>query len=102
MIRVYRLHGGTARPDGLSWTTIDPRMLDDPRRRLGLPEANTAEFLTIGEMTDDTGVLRRLALPLDGNPGGAPELLIPSPATQVVVIEIRKMGIEGDADANGR
>jgi len=39
-------------------------------------------------------VTRRQALPLDGNPGGASELLIPDPENQVKLKEIRGLNPE--------
>jgi hypothetical protein len=80
---VYRLYGGGSPPLGHSWTTIDPRLLSNPRGALGLPNANTAEDLMIGTLTDRTGVVASPAKPLDGNSGGAPELLVPAPVLQI-------------------
>lgn len=74
-------------PWGHSWTDVDPfQGLADPRGALGLPtgpDGNPARFLSVGELRDPTGVTRRSALPLDGNPGGASELLIPDPENQI-------------------
>jgi hypothetical protein len=65
---------------------VNPFDLTDPRAELGLPtgpDGNPARFLSVGELRDPAGVTRRQALPLDGNPGGAPELLFPDPERQV-------------------
>ncbi len=92
-----RLVEGAATPEGAStpsgsgawghsWTTVDPTEFDDPRSFLGLPtgaDGNPARFLSIGVLQDPSGVRVRWALPLDGNPGGGPELLIPDPARQI-------------------
>lgn len=113
---VYRLHGwneeptggirlveGATTPEGLSvpsgsgpwghsWTTVDPRALDDPRSVLGLPtgpDGNPARFLSVGQLEDPAGVRVRSALPLDGNPGGGPELLVPDPAHQIRLREVK-------------
>ncbi len=117
---VYRLHGYNEAPDGLrlqegstgplgesrpsgswpwgaSWTDVNPFDLSDPRAELGLPtgpDGNPARFMSIGELRDVTGVERRDALPLDGNPGGAPELLIPDPQNQVELREIHGLNPE--------
>jgi hypothetical protein len=115
---VYRLHGwneepagglrlveGSTAPDGTSiptgsgpwghsWTTVDPRTMDDPRRVLGLPtgpDGNPGRFLSVGRLEDPTGVRVRSALPLDGNPGGGPELLIPDPERQVSLGSVEGM-----------
>jgi len=69
----------------------------DPRREMGLPtgpDGNPARFVSIGELRDASGVTRRQALPLDGNPGGASELLIPVPENQVELKEIRGLNPE--------
>jgi RHS repeat-associated protein len=83
---VYRLHGGEAAEYGHSWTTVDPRTLENPRDALGLPDGNTAEYLSTAKVRDWTGVEPRSALPLDGNAGGAPELLFPDPEQQLNII----------------
>lgn len=57
--------------------------MSNPRDSLGLPNGNTAETLSTGQLVEPEGVARRAALPLDGNRGGAPELLVPSPTTQI-------------------
>ncbi|MEE6272338.1 hypothetical protein [Georgenia wangjunii] len=75
---VYRLHGGGAGPGGASFSSAHPSTLANPRQLLGLPDVNTADNLLIARVTDpDAVVLQRHALPLDGNPGGAPEYIIP-------------------------
>jgi RHS repeat-associated protein len=80
---VYRLSGGVSGPLGHSWTTADPRTMSNPRDSLGLPNGNTATTLSTGQLVDTEGVARRAALPLDGNRGGAPELLVPNPGAQI-------------------
>jgi RHS repeat-associated protein len=86
-VTVYRVWGGGSGPNGHSWTPIDPRSLPDARDNLGLPNANTAENLTIGRLVDSSGVTLRPALPLDGNRGGAPEILVPNPAAQIQILD---------------
>src|SRR5581483_3037481 len=81
--KVYRLHGGISGPLGHSWTTVDPRTMSNPRDSLGLPDGNTATTLSIGRLVDPKGVVLRPAEPLHGNRGGAPELIVPEPATQI-------------------
>jgi hypothetical protein len=83
---VYRLHGGESAEYGHSWTTVDPGTLDNPRDALGLPDGNTAEYLSTAKVRDWTGVEPRSALPLGGNSGGAPELLFPDPEQQLNII----------------
>lgn len=82
-ITVYRLSGGKSGPLGMSWTTQDPRKMDNPRDRLGLPDGNTATTLSTGQLVDTTGVTARAALPLDGNRGGALEVLVRNPGAQI-------------------
>ncbi len=95
-MRIYRLFGGAAARLGFSWTTVDPRTLPDARDTHGLPDANSAEWLAIGDLVNTTGIRQRDALPLDGKRGGAPELLIPSPATQIVIVDIVSMERRND------
>jgi hypothetical protein len=55
----------------------------DPRNSLGLPNANTGEYVTAARVKDWTGVVARRALSLDGNEGGATEYLFPNPEQQL-------------------
>jgi RHS repeat-associated protein len=85
-VTVYRIWGGGSGPNGHSWTPIDPRNLPNARDSLGLPNVNTAKNITVGRLVDPSGVQLRPALPLDGNRGGAPEILVPDPTTQIHVV----------------
>ncbi|WP_166848276.1 hypothetical protein [Isoptericola sp. BMS4] len=90
---VYRLYGRNpsysgwaANADGASWTPVSPWTLENPRSTMGLPTGlesgayNAAENIVVGELVDSSKVAGvRHGLPLDGNPGGAPEFLIPGP-----------------------
>ena len=80
---LYRVHGGESGPMGHSWTPQNPMGMANPRSSLGLPKGNSGQMLTRARVLNDDGVMTRGALPLDGNPGGAPEWLIPDPATQL-------------------
>lgn len=81
-IDVYRAFGGDARAQGFSWTTKDPRKVDNFRDAAGLPSGgasgatNTADFLIEGKVNVSDVIRSRSALPLDGNKGGLPELII--------------------------
>ena len=81
-IKVFRAFGGDARAQGFSWTTKDPRTLTNFRDAAGLPSGgasgstNTADFLITGEAKISDVINSRSALPLDGNKGGLPELII--------------------------
>ena len=93
-ITVYRVFGGDARVYGHSWTPIDPRTVENYRNFAGLPSGgasganNTADFMVIGKMNPDAIVKQRPALPLDGNEGGLPEILIDKPEVSVDIIDI--------------
>jgi len=82
MIDVYRVFGGDARAQGFSWTTVDPRTVSNFRNAAGLPSGgasgatNTADFLIQGQARASDIIKSRAALPLDGNVGGLPELII--------------------------
>ncbi|HEY8942038.1 MAG TPA: hypothetical protein VIM59_17715, partial [Cellvibrio sp.] len=81
-IKVFRAFGGDARAGGFSWTTKDPRTVSNFRDAAGLPSGgasgstNTANFLLKGEVKAGDIIESRSALPLDGNRGGLPELII--------------------------
>jgi len=82
MVDVYRVFGGDARAQGFSWTTVDPRTVKNFRDAAGLPSGgasgatNTADFLIKGQAKASDIIKSRSALPLDGNRGGLPELII--------------------------
>ncbi len=81
-IQVYRVFGDDARAQGASWTTVDPRSVDNFRNEAGLPSGgpsgsnNSADFLLTGQANTNDVILTRPALPLDGNDGGVEELII--------------------------
>jgi RHS repeat-associated protein len=85
---VYRVWGGGSGPNGRSWTTVDPRAMANPRFSLGLPPENTARFLSIGTLLNETGVQQQSATRIGSNLGGAPELVVPNPAVQINVHNI--------------
>ncbi|MFT4214682.1 MAG: hypothetical protein QM622_07900 [Microbacterium sp.] len=85
---VYRVYGrppGVAFDDaahawGASYSPTPPWQYSHVRESLGLPVQNAADNLLIARIADpDAVVLTRHALPLDGNPGGAAEYIIPGP-----------------------
>jgi hypothetical protein len=64
-------------PFGQSWTPSDLAHVGDFRIEAGLPHENPARFFVDGNLTDVSAVHEiRLALPLDGNPGGLPEYIV--------------------------
>jgi hypothetical protein len=79
---VYRAFGGDARAQGFSWTTENPSTVKDFRNLVGLPSGgasgatNSAEFMVKGQVKASDIIKTRSALPLDGNAGGLPELII--------------------------
>ena len=77
---VYRVHGGDALPTGASYSTLPPSSMANPRSSLGLPRVNTGDNLIVATVDHvDNVVVTRHALPLNGQPGGAPEYIIPGP-----------------------
>ena len=77
---VYRLYGDKALSDGASYSTLPPSAMANPRSSLGLPRANSGESLIVGRVDSvDNLKVTRHALPLNGQPGGAPEYIIPGP-----------------------
>jgi RHS repeat-associated protein len=81
--KVYRVWGDKSGSGGRSWTTVNPNSVDNFRSVGGLPAQNSGRFVSEGVLRDTNGVTSRAALPLDGNPGGLPELLVPNPAAQI-------------------
>lgn len=81
-VTVYRVFGGDARAQGFSWTTVNPTTVKDFRNLAGLPSGgasramNTADFIIEGKVNINNIIKSRSALPLDGNVGGLPELII--------------------------
>lgn len=66
-----------ARPNGRSWTPINPANSSNFRVDAGLPRENPARFISEGTLRCPGNVVEmRCALPLDGNSGGWPEYLI--------------------------
>ena len=88
--KVYRVWGDGAAANGRSWTTVNPGSVPNYRGAAGLPSQNTGRFVSEGVIQDATGITTRSSLPLGGNPGGLPEVLIPNPAGQV-----RLSGVSG-------
>lgn len=88
-VTVYRVFGGDSRALGQSWTTVDPRGVDDIRGGLGLPSGgtsgynNTADFMVQDKVKASDISSSHPADPLDGNPGGLPEVVIHNPADTV-------------------
>ncbi|MEM7765840.1 MAG: RHS repeat-associated core domain-containing protein, partial [Pseudomonadota bacterium] len=81
--KVYRVWGDQSGPNGRSWTTADPKTVDNYRDASGLPNQNSGRFVSEGTLRNTDGVTRREALPLDGNRGGLDEVIIPDPQNQV-------------------
>src|SRR5690606_2995904 len=81
-INVYRAFGGDSRAQGYSWTPVNPTTVKDFRNVAGLPSGgtsgsiNTANFMIEGQVRAKHIIKSRPALPLDGNIGGLPELII--------------------------
>ena len=81
-ITVYRVFGGDAAAEGFSWTTTHPTSVSNFRNVAGLPSGgasgstNTANFMIQGQVKVGNVMKFRKALPLDGNIGGLPELII--------------------------
>ena len=83
--KVYRVYGDSAGAYGHSWTTTNPGSVSDFRNQAGLPDQNTGRFVIEGRLVDTCGVSSRDALPLHGNVGGAPEIIVPNPQVQIII-----------------
>jgi hypothetical protein len=96
---VYRVYGRTedlleprsgSLPFGESWTPVDPGTMANPRAELGLPDYNKGRFVIHGNLEDPAAIEEiRPALPLHGNPGGAPEYVIKNSHRAVRVLEVK-------------
>jgi RHS repeat-associated protein len=92
--KVYRVWGDDAGANGSSWTTVDPRTVENYRDVAGLPDQNTGRFVSEGILQDTTGVSVKTADPLHGNAGGLPEVVIPNPAQQVNLLNVQGLNPE--------
>ena len=79
--RLTRNWGGSSGPHGQSWTR-DP-VSQQTRQSLGLSRSNTGEFISHGELIDNTDVTFRRAREWDGFLGGGDEVLVPNPRLQI-------------------
>ncbi|MBW3518749.1 hypothetical protein [Flavobacterium sp. NKUCC04_CG] len=90
------MFGGDARAQGFSWTTKNPTSIKDFRNAAGLPSGgasgatNTADFMIKGRVNSNNIIKSRSALPLDGNKGGLPELIIDPKNVRITDFKILK------------
>lgn len=95
-VTVYRVFGGDARAQGFSWTTTHPESVSNFRNLAGLPSGgasgatNTAEFMIQGKVNVRDILKSRSALPLDGNAGGLPELIIDPKNVRIMDFSVLK------------
>lgn len=75
-VDLYRVYGGEAKAEGWSWTTVNPNTVGNYRDAAGLPNVNTGQFVLEGTAKKSDIMKTRSALPLDGNKGGLPEVII--------------------------
>ena len=76
VVNVFRVYGGKAKPNGFSWTSVDPNSVGNFRNAAGLPNVNTGRFVIEGTVKRSSVIKTRSALPLDGNKGGLLEFII--------------------------
>jgi hypothetical protein len=100
--KVYRVWGEEplnpdvpgAKPWGRSWTPVDPSTVPNFREAAGLPSGgesgayNTGRFVSVGIITDASGIQVRQALSVDNKPGGLPEFVVPNPQAQITLIGV--------------
>jgi RHS repeat-associated protein len=95
-VTVYRVFGGDARAQGFSWTTVNPTSVKDFRNLAGLPSGgasgamNTADFMLKGKVDVNNIIQSRSALPLDGQIGGLPELIIDPKNVRLINFKVLK------------
>lgn len=106
---IYRVYGGASSPLGVSWTPVDPRLVQsDPDLRAqwgryayrafaGLPDSNSGSYLIKAILKNPSAVVPGLAVrvqtkldPVGEWPGGLPEYLFvrpPMPGIDIDVVE---------------
>jgi hypothetical protein len=62
---------------------VNPGEVPNYRNTAGLPNQNSGRFVSEGTLNNNAGVQMRPAVPLDGNAGGLPEVIVPNPETQI-------------------
>lgn len=87
--KVFRAFGGDSGPGGKSFTPVNPNSVSNFRDAAGLPSGgiygtNTARFMIEGTVKEKNILLRRGAIPMDGNRGGLPEIVVKD-ATKVKI-----------------
>ena len=87
--KVFRTFGGDSGPGGKSFTPVNPNSVSNFRDAAGLPSGgiygtNTARFMIEGTVKEKNILLRRSAIPMDGNRGGLPEIVVKD-ATKVKI-----------------
>jgi RHS repeat-associated protein len=75
-VDLYRVYGGESKAEGFSWTTVNPNSVENFRDAAGLPNVNTGQYVLEGTAKRTDIISTRSALPLDGNKGGIPEVII--------------------------
>ncbi len=73
---VYRVYGDGAKALGKSWTPVNPNSVSNFRNAAGLPDVNSGRFVIEGTVNQSDIILKRNALPLNGNQGGLMEYII--------------------------
>ena len=76
VVNVFRVYGGKAKPNGFSWTSVNPNSVGNFRNAAGLPNVNKGRFVIEGTVKRSNIIKTRSALPLDGNKGGLLEFII--------------------------
>jgi RHS repeat-associated protein len=85
LIKVYRVFGGRSQQFGESWTTVNPKFFGQGYRNLaGLPNTNTGDNIVEGFVKWSDIEKVRPSLPLGGNTGGLPEVIIKNSAKKII------------------
>ena len=84
---VYRVWGGASKPWGASWTDADPLSVPNYRNAAGLPDTNTAQYMTAGKLLRGPVSTRR-ALELGGRTGGLHEVIVPDARSQIIITSV--------------
>jgi hypothetical protein len=92
--KIFRVWGDGAGAWGRSWTPVDPRTVANFRNIAGLPNQNSGRFVSEGILQNAEGVTTRGALPLHGNAGELPELIVPNPQSQISLWNVQGLNPE--------
>jgi len=89
--KVYRVFGNSSKQYGKSWTPENPKLMENPRDSLGLPDTNAGKYLGEGRLKNIDNIKVKPAEPYGTKSGGATEYLIPDPKNQIQIDKVERV-----------